>query len=87
MDFVPQPEEAKKFPSMKWLKWHMYKYPYVFVVFAPVPFIIYKGIAVFFTYKRCYANGTYVPNVVKQRYAICRPDDWMAVTTPKRYTN
>lgn len=87
MDFVPQPEDAKKFPSIRWLKWHLYKYPHVFIVFSPVPYIIYKYTEIFFTYKRAYANGTYVPNAVKNRYAICRSDDWLAQTTPSRYKN
>lgn len=87
MDFVPQPEDAKKVGSIKWFKWHMYKYPYVFIVFSPVPYIIYKSIETYFTYKRAYADGTYVPNVVKNRYAICRPDDFVALNTPSRYKN
>lgn len=87
MDFVPQPKEAKKFGSIKWLKWHLYKYPYVFIVFSPAPYIIYKSIETFIVYNRAYANGTYVPNVVKNRYAICRSDDWLAKNSPSRYTN
>lgn len=85
MDFVNQPEDAKKFGSIKWLKWNLVKNPHIFVISSIVPFMLAKAIHVFVTLDRDINNGTYVPNVVMNRYAICRPDDWMAQNTPKRY--
>lgn len=87
MEFVPQPEEAKKFGSMKWLKWHLFKYPHVFIVFSPVPVIIYRFIHNKLYLSRGMRDGTYVPNVIFNRYAIARSDDWLAENTPKRYHN
>lgn len=87
MDFVPQPEEAKKFGTFKWLKWHIFRYPNVFLVLAPVPFIIYKFFELPITTSKRMRAGEYVPNVVMNRYAICRSDDWAALATPKRYRN
>lgn len=87
MDFIPQPEDAKKFGSMKWLKWHIYKYPNVFLMCLPVPVLIYKAFEVGFRYQRTFNDGTYVPYVIQNRYSVCRSDDWMAQNTPKRYLN
>lgn len=87
MEFVPQPEEAKKFGTMKWFKWHLYKYPNVFAISATVPFIIGGFIYNCIQFNKGLKNGTYVPNVLTNRYAICRPDDWWASHTPKRYRN
>jgi hypothetical protein len=86
MDFIPQPEDAKKF-GLKWLKWHIYKYPNVALIALPVPFIFYKAIEATIRYNRELRSGTYVPNVVMNRYAICRPTDYGAKSTPSRYTN
>lgn len=86
MDFVPQPEAAKKF-GLKWLKWHIYKYPNVFLVALPVPFIICKFAEVIYRNDKNLKNGTYVPNVIMNRYAICRSTDYSATITPSRYTN
>lgn len=87
MDFTPQPKEAKKFGTVKWFKWHMCKYPHVFMMAAAAPILVYKFIEMNVRYNRELAAGTYVPNVVRNRYAIVRPSDFLAENTPKRYTN
>lgn len=87
MDFVPQPDEAKKFMSMKWIKWHIYKYPNIFIMGCLVPPLIYKIIEVKVRYTRMLNEGKFVPNVIMNKYAVCRPDDWKVVNTPKRYVN
>lgn len=87
MDFIPQPEDTKKFGSMRWLKWHLYKYPTVFIIFSPVPFIVIKMAEVLIRHNRQLHDGTYAPNVIMNRYAICRPGEWSAENTPKRYQN
>lgn len=87
MDFVPQPEAAKKFPSMAWFKWHIYKYPNVFIIALPVPIIVYRLIEAKIRLSRGLADGTYVPNIMHNKYVVCRSDDWMAQNTPDRYKN
>lgn len=87
MDFVPQPEEAKKFGTIKWFKWHIYKYPYVWIMVGTTPIHLYLLIDFVYRHKRGLNDGTYVPDVVKNRYAVCRSDDWPAKNTPKRYIN
>lgn len=87
MDFVPQPEGAKKFPSIMWFKWHIYKYPNIFIIALPVPVIIYNLAKAKIRMDRELLTGEYVPNVLQNKYAICRSDDWMAQNTPKKYTN
>lgn len=87
MDFVPQPEAAKKFGSIKWLKWNMYRYPQYFIMSCFAPILIYDLIKLPITYTKRLNNGTYVPDVIKNRYAICRSDDWPAQNTPSRYKN
>lgn len=86
MDFIPRPDSTKKF-GVKWIKWHIMKYPHIAMICVPVPFIIYKGIAVMTRIDRELKEGKYVPNVVMNRYAVCRPDDYLAVMTPSRYRN
>lgn len=87
MDFVPQPEDTKKFGTIRWLKWNIYKYPNIFLIALPVPFIIYKATQKILSYNRDFNNGTYVPYVIMNRYAVCREDDWLVKNTPKRYLN
>lgn len=87
MEFVPQPEGAKKFGSVKWLKWQIYKNPATFIMISLVPYFIYKAITVPMAITKGMNDGTYVPNVLMNRYAVCRPDDWPAQNTPKRYRN
>jgi len=86
MDFVPEPEAAKKF-GIKWIKYRLMKYPHVFFIFWPVPFIIPALIHKAIYYRRATADGTYVPNVVRNAYHICRSDDYAAKMMPSRYRN
>lgn len=87
MDFVPQPEEAKKFGTVKYFKWHIYKYPNVFLIAVGGVITSILFVRRVLTYNRRINDGTYVPNVIKNRYAVCRPDDWAAKTTLSRYKN
>lgn len=87
MDFVPQPEDSKRFMSYKWIKWNMYRYPQIFLILIPIPYLFYR-IGVFtVSTTRDMNDGKYVPDVIKNRYAICRPGDHAEVNTPKRYKN
>lgn len=86
MDFMPQPDEAKKF-GVKWVKWHIMKYPHIFMICLPVPFAIYKASEVIYRCNRDLKNGKYAPNVVMNNYTICRPSDYLAKITPTRYQN
>lgn len=86
MDFIPRPEETKKF-GIKWIKWNILKYPHIFLISLNVPFIIYVSTKLTINVHRGLNDGTYVPNVIMNRYAICRPDDYSAQITPKRYLN
>lgn len=87
MDFVPQPEEAKKFGSIKWIKWNIYRYPQIFILMIPFPYYFYSFGQLYINYKRKTNNGTYVPEVIFNRYAICRPGDFTDINTPSRYKN
>ena len=86
MDFVPMPKSATRF-GMDWLKYRLMKYPHVFVVFWPVPLIAIVGLYSLFNVRRSLANGTYVPNVVRNHYHIVRSTDYDATATPARYRN
>lgn len=86
MDFMPQPDEAKKFGT-KWIKWHIMKYPHLFMIGITIPFLVYKIGEVTFRLNKDIYTGKYVPNVIMNRYAICRPDDFLAKSTPTRYRN
>ena len=86
MEFIPRPEDTKKF-GLRWLKWNIYKYPNIALLVVPVPFIIYEFTKLTLKCNRGLASGDYAPCVVMNRYCIVRPDDYGAKITPSRYLN
>lgn len=87
MDFMPQPEEAKKFGTMKWIKWNIYKYPNIFLILLPIPFACMALSSLIISTHKGMKNGTFVPNVIMNRYVVVRPDSFLPSVTPSRYKN
>lgn len=84
MEFTEEPLEAKKF-GIKWIKYRIVKYPQVFIVVSWIPFVTYGYFKLHSKIYRETNSGEYVPNVMRNRYLVVRPDSWLLDTTPVRY--
>lgn len=87
MDFIPRPEETKKFGTVKWLKWNLARHLNVCIVVALGPCYLFLWAKRVRDTERGMNDGTYVPGVIRNKYTICRPGDFLDVNTPERYKN